>query len=137
LVSKKTIDRSDERSSSFYSDRINRTQGLKAVVKNISFRDKPEGQLEWTLLVRKYYSTTIEKHSGTEKLPALRKAESAEFQLGSAQIYGWRSPSYNVKDKIEYQVIISHEGTETIRVSSTSAFDSLAKRATNAAAPAQ
>jgi hypothetical protein len=113
-VSKKTIDRSDERSSSFYSDRINRTQGLKAVVKNISFRDKPEGQLEWTLLVRKYYSTTIEKHSGTEKLPALRKAESAEFQLGSAQIYGWRSPSYNVKDKIEYQVIISHEGTETI-----------------------
>jgi hypothetical protein len=136
-VSKKTIERSDDRGNYYYSDRIDRTQGLKAVVKNISFKEKPEGELEWTILVRKYYSTTVEKHSGTEKLKALRAAESAEFQLGSAQVYGWRSASYNVKDKLEYQVIVTHGGSETIRVSSTSAFDSLAKRAIKVSTPAE
>ena len=136
-VSKKTIDRSDDRGNYYYTDRIDRTQGLKALVKNISFKEKPEGELEWTILVRKYYSSTIEKHTGTEKLKALRAAESEEFQLGSAQVYGWRSASYNVKDKLEYQVIVSHGGNETVRVSSTSAFDSLAKRAIKPSTPAQ
>src|SRR4028118_331773 len=88
-VSRKTLDRNDTRSTFYYYDRIDRTQGLKITVKNVSFKPMPEGEVEWTLLVRKYASTTVEKYSGTEKLEALKPANSADLALGAAQISGW------------------------------------------------
>jgi hypothetical protein len=75
-VSKTTLERSDTRNTYYYSDRIDRTQGLKVTVKNVSFKDMPEGEIEWTILVRKYYSTTVLKHSGKEKLKPLAARRS-------------------------------------------------------------
>ena len=129
MVTKTTLDRSDTRNSYYYADRIDRTQGLKVAIKNVSFKDMPEGEIEWTILVRKYYSTTVLKHSGKEKLKPLARAEATDMVIGSAQILGWRDLSGQSKDKIEYQVVVTQGGKETIRVSSTNSFAALEKRA--------
>ena len=129
-VVKKTLDRADVRTNSYYTDRIDRTQGLKVTIKNVSFKEMPEGEVEWTLLVRKYYSTTVEKYAGKEKLKALKPAEVVELTIGSAQIQGWNYAGDQVKDKIEHQVIVNQAGKEVFRTASTSSFETVAKRAT-------
>jgi hypothetical protein len=90
----------------------------------------PEGEVEWTLLVRKYYSSAVEKYTGKEKLKALKPAETVELTIGSAQIHGWNYSGDQVKDKIEYQVIVNQAAKEVLRSASTSGFDAVAKRAT-------
>ena len=127
-VAKKTLDRAD-RTNGYYYDRIDRTQGLRVTVKNTTFKEMPEGEVEWTILVRQYASTSIEKYNGKEKLKALKPAEAADLVIGSAQITGWRDWNAQSKDKIEYQVVISQGGKETYRTASTGSFDMLAKRA--------
>src|SRR5678816_2058049 len=104
-VAKKTLDRAD-RSSSYYYDRIDRTQGLKVTVKNTTFKEMPEGDLEWTILVRQYSTTSIEKHSGKEQLKSLKPAEAVDLLIGAAQITGWRDWGQQWKDKIEYLSLI-------------------------------
>ena len=130
-VSKKTLDRAD-RSSSYYYDRIDRTQGLKVTIKNATFKEMADGELEWTILVRQYSTTSIEKHTGKEKLKALKPAEAVDLVIGAAQITGWRDWGQQWKDKIEYQVVITQGGKETYRTASTASFDTLAKRAIKA-----
>lgn len=127
-VAKKTLDRAD-RTNGYYYDRIDRTQGLRVTVKNTTFKEMPEGEVEWTILVRQYSSTSIEKYSGKEKLKMLKPAEAADLVIGSAQITGWRDWNAQSKDKIEYQVVITQGGKETYRTASTGSFDMLAKRA--------
>jgi hypothetical protein len=130
-ISKKTLDRADQRSG-YYYDRIDRTQGLRVTIKNATFKEMPEGELEWTILVRQYSSTSIEKHTGKEKLKALKPAEIADLVIGAAQITGWRDWGQQWKDKIEHQVVITQGGKETYRAASTASFDALAKRAVKA-----
>jgi hypothetical protein len=138
-VTKKTLDRNDTRNY-YYSDRIDRTQGLKATIKNVSFKEMPAGEVSWTILVRKYYGGTPEGYRGTEPLKSLKQAEAIELVLGAAQIGGYGGYYYTgqVKDKIEHQIIVTQGGTETMRMSSTPGFDQLAKQAvfpTKTAAP--
>ncbi|MDQ3623222.1 MAG: hypothetical protein M3463_12135 [Verrucomicrobiota bacterium] len=128
-VSRKTLERADSRRTYYGYDRIDRTQGLKATIKNVSFKPMPAGEVEWTLLVRKHNSTFIERFTGKEKLQALKPAETAELVLGAAQITGYRDWYDQAKDKLEYRVIVNQGGKETIRTTSTSAFDAVAKRA--------
>ncbi len=130
-VSKKTLERADDRRG-YYYDRIDRTQALKATVKNVSFKEMPEGEVEWTILVRKYLSSTIEKYEGKEKLKALKPAEAVEMTIGAAQIHGWRGYYEQHKDKFEYQLVVKQGGKETMRTASDKAFDALAKRAVRA-----
>ena len=130
-VAKKTLDRAD-RSSGYYYDRIDRTQGLRVLVKNNTFKEMPEGEVEWTILVRQYSSSSIQKYTGKEKLKGLKPAETADLLIGAAQITGWREWGTQWKDKIEYQVVITQGGKETFRTASTGSFDILAKRAVNA-----
>lgn len=134
-VQKSTLDRADVRGGYYFTDRINRTQGLKATLKNVSFKPMQEGEMAWEILVRKYYSTTIESYKGTEKLKALRPAETAEMVLGAAQITGWRDGTEGAKDKIEWQVVVKQDGKEILRAASTGSFDTLAKRAVAAEKP--
>jgi hypothetical protein len=129
-VVKKTLDRADQRNNSYYTDRIDRTQGLKVTIKNVSFKEMPEGEIEWTILVRKYSSASVEKYIGTEKLKALKPAEVVDLTIGSAQIQGWNYAGDQVKDKIEHQIIVNQAGKEVYRAASTSSFDTVAKRAT-------
>ena len=128
-VSKTTIEKNDTRGSGYYSDRINRTQGLKAVIRNMSFKEMPEGEVIWSILVRKYYSTTVEISTGSEKLRALKPAEATDMVIGSAEVSGYNYSGSTEKDKIEWQVIVKQDGKELIKTQSTSSFDALAKRA--------
>lgn len=128
-VSKTTLEKNDTRGAGYYSDRIDRTQGLKAVVKNTSIKEKPEGEIVWTILVKKYYRTTVELYTGTEKLKALKPFEAMELVMGKAEIGGYLNYGAADKDKSEWQVIVKHDGKETVKAQSTSSFDGMAKRA--------
>ena len=129
-ISKKTLDRADTRGNSYYYDRIDRTQGLRVTLKNNTFRPMPEGEIDWTIIVRRYSSTAVEGFTGTEKVKALKPAETVDMVIGAAQITGWRDWFDQAKDKMEHQVVVRHGDKEMIRLSSTSGFDALAKRAT-------
>lgn len=129
-VTKTTIENNDTRGGGYYSDRINRTQGLKAAIKNVSFKEMPEGEVTWTILVLRYSSTAIESYTGTEKLKSLKPAEATDMIIGKAETGGYRNYGPADKDKTEWQVVVRHGGKEIIKTQSTSAFDSLAKRAT-------
>jgi len=137
MVNKTTIEKNDIRGGAYsYYDRIDRKQGLKAVIKNNTFKDMPEGELIWTILVRKYYSTSVESYTGTEKLKALKPAASVDMIVGSADITGYSYTGTSAdKDKIEWQIIVKHDGKEMIKTQSTSTFDALAKRAIKAGTP--
>ena len=135
-VSKTTIDNNDRQSA--YSKTINRTQALKAVIKNVGFKPQAEAELKWTILIKRYYSSYYSSSSSTygsnrltgqEKIKALKPAESAEFVLGSAQISGYQGSSWAEKDKIEWQIVITQGTTELIKTQSTSSFDALNKQA--------
>ena len=129
-VSKTTLEKNDTRGNGYYSDRINRVQGLKAVIKNLSFKEMPEGEVVWTILVKKYYSSTIESYTGSEKLKALKPAEATEMVVGNAEVGGYKDYGAADKDKTEWQVIVKQDGKDLVKLASTSAFESMAKRAT-------
>ncbi len=132
VISKTTIDNNDTRGKGTSYDRINRTRGLNVVIGNMSIREKPEGEVVWTILVRKYSSTSVESYTGTEKLKALKPAETTDMVIGNAEISGYKDLGNQQKDKIEYRVVVTQGGKEIIKAQSTSSFDSLAKRATKA-----
>ena len=135
-VTKKTLDRNDTRTSYYYADRIDRTQGLKAIIRNTTFKALPEGEVKWTILIRSYSSSVLQGSTGTEPLKALKTSETVEMILGAAQITGWKDGYDAAKDKMDYQVIVSAGGEERVRMQSTPGFDALAKRASiNRAAP--
>ena len=130
-VQKKTLDRNDARGGYYSYDRIDRTQGLKVTVRNTTIKPQPEGEVEWTIIVRRagYSSGSLEGFSGVEKLKALRPSDTADMVMGAAQITGWRDYYDAAKDKMEYQVIVKQGGVETVRAQTNQAFDALAKRA--------
>jgi hypothetical protein len=129
-VSPKTISRNDTRYAYYFTDRaINRMMALQITTKNVSMRAFPEGTLEWKILVIGTSGGTPTLYSGTEKLPALKTSASHEVLVGSAQITGWRDASYQRKDKLEHQIVIKHDGKETVRTASTPSFDSIATHA--------
>lgn len=132
-VAPKTISRNDSRYAYYFSDtRINRMMALQVVVKNASSKPMPEGTLDWKILVvSRSGGSTL--YSGSEKIPALKTAESKEFLVGSAQITGWRDASYQHKDKLEHQIVVQHSGQQTARVASTPQFETLARHASRAA----
>ncbi len=129
-VQKKTLDRNDTRGGYYYSDRIDRTQGLAIKVRNTSFKPQPEGEIEWTIIVRRAGYTTggIDGFTGIEKLKALAASETIDMIAGAAQITGYQNYDY-AKDKMEYRVIVKQDGIEKVRMQTTQSFDTLAKRA--------
>jgi hypothetical protein len=131
-VSKTVLENNDANTNSYY-DTINRTQGLKAAIKNLTFKPMPEGELVWTILVRKAgYADYVLSYGGIEKVKALKPAEIQTLVFGNANVGGYKDLGYNEKDKIEWQVVIKQEGKELLKMQSISSFDSMAKRATKA-----
>ena len=127
-VTKRTLNRSDRRDSLYYT-RYDRTQGYKLNIKNTSFKPLPEGEVNWTILVRKAaYANRTEKFVGTEKLQALRGSEAVDVMIGAVPIAGYRYER-DYKDEMDYDISISHGGKETIRLSSSQNFASIAKGA--------
>ena len=124
-VSRKTSDRSATSEGNGTKVR----QGLKVEIKNQRLKALPVGELQWTVVVRKRYST-LEKHKGKEVLKALKSGEVAELVVGDFGLATVREYESVAKDKLEYELVIRHEGKETYRFSTASDFAALAKEAT-------
>src|SRR4051794_7143830 len=86
-VTKRTLNRADRRDG-FYYTRYDRTQGYKVTIRNTSLKPLPEGEVNWTIAVRKvsYSTNRVEKYVGTEKLQALRSSESVDLMIGAVPI---------------------------------------------------
>jgi hypothetical protein len=125
-VSKKTIVRPASRG--VLGDERGRVQTLVLSVVNQSIRSLPEGSVWWTAVVRKGASGSY-KYSGTGKLPPLISFRSAELQLGAFEVDASQTGTTVQRDKIDYEVIISHNGKETYRTTSVSNFAALAAAA--------
>ena len=97
-VQKKTLDRNDARGGYYSYDRIDRTQGLKVTVRNTTIKPQPEGEVEWTIIVRRagYSSGSLEGFSGVEKLKALRPSDTADMVMGAV----FRSEVGEMKGKV-------------------------------------
>lgn len=101
-------------------------QTLTLTAKSTSFRNFTEGTVQWTVLHRNSSHGVATKYMGTEKLPPLRRIESAEIPLGVISVGTEQTVE---KEKIDYEVIVSHDGKETLRVTNTSGFAALAEAA--------
>lgn len=104
-----------------------RTYALKIVLKNISFKPLPEGDLEWKVVVIGDQSSVL--YSGNEKVTPLKPANTQEVQVGSAAVTGWRSLTGKGQDKLEWQVVVKQGDKEIIKTQSTPNLEALATRA--------
>jgi hypothetical protein len=129
-VTRKTVAKNDVRTGFYNEQQLNRTMALHVVVKNVSMKPFPAGEIDYSLLVYKYnYSNHYQLYTGTEPLPALQIGQSADVVIGAAQINGYRDIGFQHKDKMDYKIIIKHGSTETARVTSAEGFDSMAANA--------
>jgi hypothetical protein len=127
-VAKATLSKADQHGA-MNTDTLDRTQGLKVTVTNTSFKDVPEGEVDWEILVRKHNSTRIESYTGSEKLKALHKSESVDLTIGAVPILGYHDGAYLEIDKIEWHIAVKRGGLELLSASSIPGFANLAKRA--------
>ena len=129
---RKTSDRLSGRGS-YYYDTTKLTQDLKVDIKNTGIKAYPAGELQWTVLIHsRYYSSSMVKYKGADPVKALRAGEAVELSVGGFESESVRTYSGTMKDKIEYQLIIVHEGKETYRFQTTPSFDAIAKKASMA-----
>ena len=115
-------------------DKVEKALGLKVVARNVSFKDLPEGTLEYTVIVKRWGRTPefFESYSGSEKLPALVKGAETNLTVGKVPMSGYEvgGNRKQFQDTIEgWQVVVKHGATETIKIASTSSFDKLLPKA--------
>jgi hypothetical protein len=134
-VTKVTLSRNDQRGAALNTNIIDRAQGIKVEITSTTFKDAPEGEIEWQILVRKNNSPIIESYSGVEKLKPLRRSDSVELTLGSVPILGMRDGAVLSMDKVEWRIAIKRAGVEIYSATSTPGFATLARRAVPVVVP--
>jgi hypothetical protein len=135
-VTKVTLSRNDTRGGALNTNVIDRAQGVKVEITSTTFKDAPEGEIEWQILVRKRNTPDIETYSGVEKLKPLRRSETTEVTLGSVPILGFHDGAVTSMDRIEWRITIRRGGLDVYTAASTPGFAGLARRAVPGAAPA-
>ncbi len=135
LTAQKTVlEKDTQRDNSAYWDHVEKALGLKVAARNVSFKDLPEGTVEYCVIVRRWgHSPALyQSYSGTEKLPALLKGAESNLTIGKVPMKGYESGGNRkqYQDTIEgWQIVAKHSGTETVRITSTSSFDKLLAKA--------
>jgi hypothetical protein len=133
-VQKTTISRDDERSRD-YSDRIDRTLGLKIFAKNTSMKDLGPGKVDWIMIVDRwgYNPRKLERFKGSDALAALRIGEEVSFTAGQSQLGGYKHYSGQYQDKIEgWSVTITIDNKPIMTLTSGSSFEKLNAKAKDA-----
>ena len=108
-------------------DELFSTHTLSLSAKNTSIRTFPEGTVAWTILRRGREDGHV-KYAGSDTLPPLRPVQSTELAFGNIKTWRMRA---NDREKFEYEVVISHDGHETLRITSCPNFATLAAAATS------
>ena len=135
LTAQKTVLEKDKERGALYSyDTVSKSLGLKVAARNVSFKDLPEGTLDYVVLVKRwgFSPARIERYTGSEKLPALLKGAEVSLTLANVPLGGYEAGGNRTRyqDSIEgWQVAAKHSGVETIKITSTSGFDALLKKA--------
>ncbi len=127
-IARRTTDRTAIKGE---SDTTKLRQGLKVELKNLRLKPLPEGELHWTVLVKKRWEG-FTSYKGTEPLKPLKSQQAVELFVGDFGVSTTRSSEGVSKEKVEYQVVITHEGKETYRFATDGDFSALAKKATPA-----
>lgn len=131
---KTLLEKNKDRDNSPYWDTVDKALGLKVNVRNVSFKDMPEGTLECIVVVKRWGSNPVryESYTGTDNIPPLTKSAEANLTVGKVALGGYEGLGYNkyYQDSIEgWQIIVKHDGKETIKLQSTSSFDKLLAKA--------
>jgi len=135
-VQKVTLDKADVRGVDVNMENLDRLMGLRVSIRNVSFKDMPEGEVTWEILKRRYDTAALELTSGTEKVPKLRTGETVELTIGIVKVAGFRNGAILRKDELDWELTFKHDEKETARFSSKSNFPMLLKRATKVDPPA-
>jgi hypothetical protein len=133
-VQKTVLDRTKDRAAFVGWDRVEKALGLKVSAKNVSMKEKASGTIEYAVVVKKYnYSPlTLHKYTGTEPFPALKPSAEANLTIGKVPMSGYNAGGNRkeYQDSIEgWQVVVKHEGVETLKITSTGDFAKLLARA--------
>jgi hypothetical protein len=135
LTAQKTVlDKETNRDAFDQWDKVDKALGLKVAAVNTSFKDLPEGTLEYTVIVKRWGRSPelYESYTGTEKFPALIKGADANLVVGKVPMSGYEigGNRKQFQDSIEgWQVIVKHADKETIKLTSTAAFVKLLPKA--------
>lgn len=128
VVARRTTDRTAIKGE---SDTTKLKQGLKLELKNLRLKALPEGELQWTVLVKKRWEG-FTSYEGKETLKPLKSQQTVELFVGDFAVSTTRSSEGISKEKVEYQIVVRHEGKETYRFATDADFNTLAKIATPA-----
>ena len=126
-IGRKTVDRNSSRGPRAEATKF--IQGLKTEVKNVRLKPLPAGEVRWTILVRRH-SEEMMRYQGSEPLKALKNSETTELMFGDFNSVGIRGDEGVDKERLEYQLVILHEGKETYRFATAPNFAALAKDST-------
>jgi hypothetical protein len=135
LTAQKTVLERDKDRDAFYAwDKVDKALGLKVSGKNISFKEMPEGTLEYKVVVRRWgHSPTLyHSYSGTEKVPPLKTGATFDLVTGKVKMGGWEigGNRKRYQDTLEgWEIIVKHGGLETIRLTSTAEFAKVSAKA--------
>jgi len=99
-----------------------KTITVNVTVKNGSFKELPEGEMEYSLIIdRSDYSPRRLLLTGTGKIPPLKVAQVFQVQAGVATyMQGWGTV------KFYFKIVVKHNGKETVVAMSNPSFNSLA-----------
>lgn len=131
---KTLLEKNKDRDNSAYWDTVDKAIGLKVNARNVSLADMPEGTVDYIVIVKRwgYSPDKLESFTGSEKLPALVKSAEANLTVGKVAIGGYEAGGNRkqYQDTIEaWRIIVKHDGKETLKITSTSAFDKLLPKA--------
>lgn len=133
-VQKTTLERDRDNDAFGAWDQVEKSLGLRVAGKNVSFKDKPEGTIEFAVVVKRWgqQTETLEKYAGSEKFPALKPGEETKLTLAKIPLSGYETINNRKQfvDSIEgWRVVVMHEGKATITLRSSSSFDKVLERA--------
>ena len=129
-VSKKTVSRNDTPGD--FTSGIDRDLVLKAVLKNTAMKDREAGEVEYSILIKRWggETGTLQRYAGKIPLEALKRGQEVEVNTGKFHIGGHlHGTSREHVDELQawkFTVIIGGKKTE---FRSSSSFDTLDKKA--------
>ena len=134
LTAQKTVLENETSRQGYSLKKVDKALGLKVNGRNIALKDLPEGTLDYTIIVRRwgYSPDRYESYTGSEKFSALIKGAETNMTVGEVPLGGYDNlgSRKQYQDSIEgWQIIEKHDGKETIKLTSTAAFEKLLPKA--------
>lgn len=132
-VQKTTLDKEQSRPS-YNMSRVAKELALKITVKNVTFKDIPEGTLDYIVIVRRWgrMPELYQRYSGTETVPALKAGEEKGLIVGKVKMAGYETLANHkqYQDSLEaWQIAVKQNGVEMIKLDSTGSFEKLNAKA--------